>query len=323
MTVRNLVNYCRISQTPVVTHIASSHGVGCNRIVSSHGYVVYNRTASSQHRLLSRSRRGSHGGNHSTNTFAEGFAKAFTENSAKGSAEGSAASPRGAHTWRRKRRGWGKRHAAAQRFVAAGADATREQLVRRALPGRQPPAPLCMGGGRSGSATFPFPLSPLSSHPRPLPLPHSVPLSPPQPPFRSPPQPPPPAATPHSPPGYYFRPGSGEGADAWHVHLPMGGWCFNLSTCADRAKTFLGSSRAVLQEENPYRHVSAVKLSGHPEQQEEREVNPRFYNWNVVVPTYCCCLRPTLFILSVPHHSLSLSHAPRSLSHPPPCSVPP
>ncbi|CAI5535108.1 unnamed protein product [Closterium sp. Naga37s-1] len=32
-----------------------------------------------------------------------------------------------------------------------------------------------------------------------------------------------------SPPGYYFRPGSGEGADAWHVHLPMGGWCFNRS----------------------------------------------------------------------------------------------
>ncbi|CAI5963740.1 unnamed protein product [Closterium sp. NIES-64] len=87
-----------------------------------------------------------------------------------------------------------------------------------------------------------------------------------------------------SPPGYYFRPGSGEGADAWHVHLPMGGWCFNLSTCADRAKTFLGSSRADLQEENPYRHArwgyQGILSS-------RKSVNPRFYNWNVVVPTYC------------------------------------
>ncbi|CAI5494514.1 unnamed protein product [Closterium sp. Naga37s-1] len=87
-----------------------------------------------------------------------------------------------------------------------------------------------------------------------------------------------------SPPGYYFRPGSGEGADAWHVHLPMGGWCFNLSSCSDRAKTFLGSSRADLQQENPYRHArwgyQGILSS-------RKSVNPRFYNWNVVVPTYC------------------------------------
>ncbi|CAI7774148.1 unnamed protein product [Closterium sp. NIES-53] len=87
-----------------------------------------------------------------------------------------------------------------------------------------------------------------------------------------------------SPPGYYFRPGSGEGADAWHVHLPMGGWCFNLSTCADRAKTFLGSSRAVLQEENPYRHA---RWGYQGILSNRKSVNPRFYNWNVVVPTYC------------------------------------
>ncbi|CAI5984807.1 unnamed protein product [Closterium sp. NIES-65] len=81
-----------------------------------------------------------------------------------------------------------------------------------------------------------------------------------------------------SPPGYYFRPGSGEGADAWHVHLPMGGWCFNLSTCADRAKTFLGSSRADLQEENPYRHVS-----------EEAEGDCH----SLLPPSLLCCLNPS------------------------------
>ncbi|CAI5471759.1 unnamed protein product [Closterium sp. Yama58-4] len=167
----------------------------------------------------------------------------------------------------------------------------------------------CLDGSRLPAAPsrlphlrFPSPNTPPSpnrspsSSPRPFRSP-SVPPSPPPPP--APLRSPAPPATPHSPPGYYFRPGSGEGADAWHVHLPMGGWCFNLSSCADRAKTFLGSSRADLQEENPYRHsrhvfsypsLSVIPSSLNPSSLNPSSLNPSSLNPSSLNPS---CLNPS------------------------------
>ncbi|CAI7781241.1 unnamed protein product [Closterium sp. NIES-54] len=35
-----------------------------------------------------------------------------------------------------------------------------------------------------------------------------------------------------SPPGYYFRAGTGSGSQNWHIHLPSGGWCVTVAACA-------------------------------------------------------------------------------------------
>ncbi|CAI5933548.1 unnamed protein product [Closterium sp. NIES-64] len=45
-----------------------------------------------------------------------------------------------------------------------------------------------------------------------------------------------------SPPGYYFRAGTGAGKSMWHIYLPHGGWCRNANECVGRSKTALGSS---------------------------------------------------------------------------------
>ncbi|CAI5484705.1 unnamed protein product [Closterium sp. Yama58-4] len=46
-----------------------------------------------------------------------------------------------------------------------------------------------------------------------------------------------------SPPGYYFRPGVGTGANNWLIDLPVGGWCTTVEECAERAGTEFGSTR--------------------------------------------------------------------------------
>ncbi|CAI5477036.1 unnamed protein product [Closterium sp. Yama58-4] len=87
-----------------------------------------------------------------------------------------------------------------------------------------------------------------------------------------------------SPPGYYFRPGFGNGSSAWHVHLQYGGWCSTLGECRWRSHTWLGSSNETQQNQNPWKHANwgyMGILSRNP------VTNPRFYNWNLVVPIYC------------------------------------
>jgi acetyl esterase/lipase len=45
-----------------------------------------------------------------------------------------------------------------------------------------------------------------------------------------------------TPPAYYYRKGHGTGSDKWLVYFEGGGWCYNLTQCAYRAQTDLGSS---------------------------------------------------------------------------------
>ncbi|CAI7835580.1 unnamed protein product [Closterium sp. NIES-53] len=45
-----------------------------------------------------------------------------------------------------------------------------------------------------------------------------------------------------SPPGYYFRAGTGAGRSMWHIYLPGGAWCGSAAQCVARSKTWLGSS---------------------------------------------------------------------------------
>ncbi|CAI5947791.1 unnamed protein product, partial [Closterium sp. NIES-64] len=87
------------------------------------------------------------------------------------------------------------------------------------------------------------------------------------------------------PPGYYFRPGSGSGKDSWHVLLPYGGWCTTPAECKWRAKNFnSGSTKPELQASNPFNNASQGYRGILSVNKAE---NPRFYNWNLVMPVYC------------------------------------
>ncbi|CAI7813810.1 unnamed protein product, partial [Closterium sp. NIES-53] len=87
------------------------------------------------------------------------------------------------------------------------------------------------------------------------------------------------------PPGYYFRPGSGAGKDSWHVFLPFGGWCTTPGECKWRAtQIHYGSTKPALQATNPFNNA----LQGYRGILSTNKTdNPRFYNWNLVMPVYC------------------------------------
>lgn len=79
-----------------------------------------------------------------------------------------------------------------------------------------------------------------------------------------------------SPAGYYYRMGSGSGAMKWILHMEGGGWCFSFEDCYNRSKTDLGSSK----------HW-APSAAGPGFLSDDINVNPDFYNWNVVYLKYC------------------------------------
>ncbi|CAI7811108.1 unnamed protein product [Closterium sp. NIES-54] len=135
---------------------------------------------------------------------------------------------------------------------------------------------------------FPTPLTPVfSSQPSPLfpslptpPLlpPRSLPTSPLTPlsvliatfPSLNPPNSPnsrPDSPSPNfSPPGYYFRPGFGNGSSSWHVHWQYGGWCSTQGGSRWRSHTWLGSSNETQQNQNPwnFRQCPQICLSLRP-----------------------------------------------------------
>lgn len=80
-----------------------------------------------------------------------------------------------------------------------------------------------------------------------------------------------------TPGAYYFRSGSGSGANKWYVHHQGGGWCDSPASCAGRALTDLGSSKAYPVSQN---------LGGGYFSQNSTE-NPMMYNWNVAFLRYC------------------------------------
>ncbi|CAI5471760.1 unnamed protein product [Closterium sp. Yama58-4] len=83
-----------------------------------------------------------------------------------------------------------------------------------------------------------------------------------------------------SPPGYYFRPGTGSGRQNWHIYLPSGGWCVTVAACAQRAHTRLGTTRGYPKQLNDSITFGGVLSSN-------ERVNPLFHNWNLVRLLYC------------------------------------
>jgi len=79
-----------------------------------------------------------------------------------------------------------------------------------------------------------------------------------------------------SPPAYHLQRGFGSGANSWIVHLEGGGWCSDIQSCSDRARTALGSSQ----------HMGNTELFAGVLSNLQSE-NPDFYNWNRVLVRYC------------------------------------
>ncbi|WVZ57573.1 hypothetical protein U9M48_007942 [Paspalum notatum var. saurae] len=79
-----------------------------------------------------------------------------------------------------------------------------------------------------------------------------------------------------SPPAYHLHRGSGAGARGWLLQFEGGGWCNDVASCAERARTRRGSTRLMTRLE-----VFSGILSNRP------AMNPDFYNWNRVKLRYC------------------------------------
>ncbi|KAD5961247.1 hypothetical protein E3N88_12720 [Mikania micrantha] len=77
-------------------------------------------------------------------------------------------------------------------------------------------------------------------------------------------------------PAYHIHRGFGAGARNWLLQFEGGGWCNDITTCADRAQTRRGSTRLMNQLET----FSGI-LSNNA------SCNPDFYNWNRVKLRYC------------------------------------
>ncbi|GJP49096.1 hypothetical protein CLOM_g8356 [Closterium sp. NIES-68] len=86
-----------------------------------------------------------------------------------------------------------------------------------------------------------------------------------------------------SPPGYYFRPGTGAGKSMWHIYLPGGAWCGSAADCVARSKTLLGSSTFFTND--PTSEVIHPGFTGMLSSNSTD--NPPFYSWNLVRPIYC------------------------------------
>ncbi|CAI7784615.1 unnamed protein product [Closterium sp. NIES-53] len=92
-----------------------------------------------------------------------------------------------------------------------------------------------------------------------------------------------------SPAGYYFRKGTGTGANKWLIYFHGGGWCTTAADCQQRAKTFRGSSRFwpkptdanFTKLMNVYHTQFTGILSA------DTITNPVFGNWNLAVLMYC------------------------------------
>ncbi|KAI3519482.1 hypothetical protein L1887_08641 [Cichorium endivia] len=77
-------------------------------------------------------------------------------------------------------------------------------------------------------------------------------------------------------PAYHIDRGFGAGARNWLLQFEGGGWCNDIESCAERAKTRRGSTSLM----NKLETFSGI-LSDNPFN------NPDFYNWNRVKLRYC------------------------------------
>ncbi|XWS50504.1 hypothetical protein CRYUN_Cryun12cG0092600 [Craigia yunnanensis] len=77
-------------------------------------------------------------------------------------------------------------------------------------------------------------------------------------------------------PAYHLHRGFGAGANNWILQFEGGGWCNDVASCLERAKTRRGSTRFMSKLE-----VFSGILSNNA------SLNPDFYNWNRVKQRYC------------------------------------
>ncbi|XP_057951230.1 pectin acetylesterase 9 isoform X2 [Malania oleifera] len=77
-------------------------------------------------------------------------------------------------------------------------------------------------------------------------------------------------------PAYHLHRGFGAGANNWLLQFEGGGWCNDVASCRDRAKSRRGSTRYM----NKLAVFSGI-LSNNA------YLNPDFYNWNRVKLRYC------------------------------------
>ena len=80
-------------------------------------------------------------------------------------------------------------------------------------------------------------------------------------------------------PGYYLREGKKSDANKWIIHLHGGAWCYDPETCFRRSFSILGSSNN-WSAENITNFFQGILSTN-------KEVNPWFSDWNVVVQSYC------------------------------------
>ncbi|XP_021738078.1 pectin acetylesterase 9-like [Chenopodium quinoa] len=77
-------------------------------------------------------------------------------------------------------------------------------------------------------------------------------------------------------PAYHFSKGFGSGTNNWLLHIEGGGWCNDVKSCLERAKTRRGSSH-YMAKGRVFPGILSNKDSH----------NPDFYNWNRVLLRYC------------------------------------
>ena len=80
-----------------------------------------------------------------------------------------------------------------------------------------------------------------------------------------------------SPPAYYHRPGIGPNERSWIIHFNGGAWCFDPSACVERSHSSLGSTNKLPKSPPIIQGIN----SPNP------QVNPDFYDWNLVWVVYC------------------------------------
>ncbi|KAL4348842.1 hypothetical protein GQ457_17G024990 [Hibiscus cannabinus] len=77
-------------------------------------------------------------------------------------------------------------------------------------------------------------------------------------------------------PAYHLHRGFGDGSNNWLLQFEGGGWCNDVSSCLERAKTRRGSTHYM----EKFKVFSGI-LSNNA------SLNPDFYNWNRVKLRYC------------------------------------
>ena len=100
-------------------------------------------------------------------------------------------------------------------------------------------------------------------------------------------------------PDFYYRQGTGDGINKFHLYLQGGGWCATLAQCAQHTGTQLGSSKY----DANYSNIAA----GSPYLSSNQTTNPLTYNWNSIFIRYVCSSTFNIIIFILIHHYIIYS----------------